>query len=66
MADEQRGLIYSMQLRMAKNTIWVDGKELRLMPGMAVTAEVQTGKRRIIEFFLAPLMRHSEESLRER
>ncbi len=66
MVDEQRGLIYSMQLRMAKNTIWVDGKELRLMPGMAVTAEVQTGKRRIIEFFLAPLMRHSEESLRER
>lgn len=64
--DEQRGLIYSMQLQLARNTIWVEGKEVRLMPGMAVTAEVKTGKRRIIEFFLAPLLRHSEESLRER
>jgi len=33
---------------------------------MAVTAEVKTGTRRIIEFFLAPLLRHGNESLRER
>ena len=64
--DEQRGLIYSMQLRMAKNTIAVNGKEVNLMPGMAVTAEVKTGKRRIIEFFLAPLLRAKSESIRER
>ncbi|MGC0119282.1 HlyD family type I secretion periplasmic adaptor subunit [Pseudoalteromonas piscicida] len=65
-ADEQRGLIYRMQLRMAKNTLWVEGKEVRLQPGMAVTAEVQTGERRIIEFFLAPLLRAKNESIRER
>ncbi len=64
--DEQRGLIYSMQLRMAKNTIVVNGKDVNLMPGMAVTAEVKTGKRRIIEFFLAPLLRAKSESIRER
>lgn len=64
--DEQRGLIYSMQLRMAKNTITVNGKDVNLMPGMAVTAEVKTGKRRIIEFFLAPLLRAKSESIRER
>ena len=64
--DEQRGLIYGMHLLMKKNTIWVDNKEVRLMPGMAVTAEVKTGTRRIIEFFLAPLLRHGNESVRER
>lgn len=64
--DEQRGLIYRMQLRMAKSTLWVEGKEVKLQPGMAVTAEVQTGKRRIIEFFLAPLLRAKSESIRER
>lgn len=64
--DEQQGLIYSMQLRMAKNTINVKGKDVRLMPGMAVTAEMQTGERRIVEFFLAPLLRYKEESIRER
>nr|VFK51079.1 MAG: hemolysin D [Candidatus Kentron sp. TC] len=64
--DEQRGLIYRMQLRMAKNTLWVKGKKVRLQPGMAVTAEVKTGERRIIEFFMAPLLRYKEESIRER
>lgn len=64
--DEKRGLIYGMRLRMAKNTLLVDGNEVRLKPGMAVTAEVQTGKRKIVEFFLAPLLRHGKEGLRER
>lgn len=64
--DEKRGLIYRMQLRMAKNTLWVEGKEVKLQPGMAVTAEVQTGERRIIEFFMAPLLRYKDESIRER
>ncbi len=64
--DEQRGLIYRMQLRMAKSTLWMKGKEARLQPGMAVTAEVRTGERRIIEFFMAPLLRVKSESIRER
>lgn len=64
--DEQRGLIYGMQLVMEKNTLWVEGKEVKLIPGMAVTAEVKTGHRRIIEFFLAPLLRYKKEGLRER
>jgi hemolysin D len=64
--DEKRGLIYGMRLKMASNTIMVDGKQVNLMPGMAVTAEMQTGKRRIIEFFLAPLLKYKEESIRER
>jgi len=64
--DEQKGLIFRAQLQMDKNALWVEGKKVRLQPGMAVTAEVRTGKRRIIEFFLAPLLRHRQESLRER
>jgi len=65
-ADEQRGLIYGMHLLMKKNTISIGNREVRLMPGMAVTVEVKTGTRRIIEFFLAPLIKHGKESLRER
>jgi len=33
---------------------------------MAVTAEIKTGRRRVIEYFMAPLMQYGEESLRER
>jgi len=60
------GLVYTMSLLMEKSTIRVNGEEVRLLPGMAVTAEVKTGERRMIEFFLAPLMKARMESIRER
>jgi len=37
-----------------------------LSPGMAVTVEIKTGSRRLIEFLLSPVMRYRHESLRER
>jgi hemolysin D len=35
-------------------------------PGMAVTAEVKTGSRRIIGYLLSPLARYQHDVLRER
>lgn len=64
--DENLGLIYRTRLVLDKNTIRVDGKDVQLIPGMSVTAEIATDQRRLIEFFLAPLLRMKAESLRER
>lgn len=64
--DEKRGLIYSSRVRMPKTSLLVDGTDVSLSPGMAVTVEVKTGQRRVIEYFLAPLLQHTSESLRER
>jgi hemolysin D len=33
---------------------------------MAVSAEISTGKRRVIEFFLDPIRKTASEGLRER
>jgi hemolysin D len=35
-------------------------------PGMAVTAEIKTGQRRVISYLLSPLMRYRDEAARER
>ena len=64
--DEKLGLIYATRVKLAKDTLQVENKTVRLTPGMAVTVEVKTGKRRVIEYFLSPLMQVSSESLRER
>lgn len=64
--DEKKGLIYKIRLRMDKSTMIVDGREVNLSPGMAVTAEVKTGKRRLIEYILSPLKKYANESVRER
>lgn len=64
--DEKRGLIYAARVKLSKATMRVEKKVVNLSPGMAVTAEIKTGKRRVIEYFLSPLMQYKDESLRER
>jgi hemolysin D len=44
----------------------IDDRLVELSPGMAVTVEIKTGERRIVEFLLSPLLRYKQESLRER
>lgn len=65
-ADEQLGLIYKAQVSMQDFTIQVENKSVNLSPGMTVSVEIKTGKRRLIEYFLAPLLRYKQESIRER
>lgn len=63
--DEKRGLVYKMKVE-------INGEEtsknntIKIEPGLSVTAEITTGKRRIIEFFLDPLMTHTNTSLKVR
>lgn len=64
--DEKRGLVYAARVKLDKASLDVDGKTVNLTPGMAVTVEIKTGKRRVIEYFLSPLMQYGDESLRER
>lgn len=64
--DAKKGLIYSSRVKLAKPTVEVENKPVNLSAGMAVTVEIKTGKRRVIEYFLTPLIQHTSESLRER
>lgn len=64
--DERRGLVYSARIRLRSNHLKVNGQNMLLSPGMAVSAEIKTDQRRIISFFLGPLQRYRDESLRER
>ncbi len=63
---EDVGLIYPTRVRMDRSTIHVDGRDVTLSAGMAVTVEIKTGKRRLIQFLLSPLLKSLKESLRER
>lgn len=64
--DEKKGLIYTAHVKLAQNTIPVENKTVNLTPGMAVTVEIKTGKRRLMEYFLSPLMEYQHESFKER
>jgi multidrug efflux pump subunit AcrA (membrane-fusion protein) len=65
-ADEQQGLAYPARVALDSDAILVDDVWVPLVPGMSATAEVETGKRRVIEFFLSPFLRYRDEALRDR
>jgi len=65
-ADEAKGLVYKLRLKMKQKSMMINGRQVDLLPGMSVMAEVKTGKRKLIEFVLSPLMRKANESVGER
>lgn len=64
--DEQKGLVYKLRLKMQQTQMQIDERTVDLLPGMTVIAEVKTGKRRLIEYVMSPLLRKVDESVRER
>jgi hemolysin D len=64
--DEKRGAIFPATLALRRSTIDVDGRRINLAPGMNVTAEIKTGRRRVIEYLLSPVQKTLRESLGER
>lgn len=64
--DERLGLLFTARVALDRATLKVDERTVRLSPGMAVTVEIQTGTRRLIEYVLSPLIQYADESVRER
>jgi hemolysin D len=63
---ERLGLVYTARVQMERTSMEIDGRTIQLSPGMGVSAEVKTGKRRVAEFLLSPVARSASESMRER
>ena len=65
---EQEGIgrVYPMRVTLKETRVQVKDLWKNLQPGMSVTVEVKTGKRRLLEFFLAPFMKYQDEAMKER
>lgn len=59
-------LVYTARVSLDRAQMQVEDRLVNLTPGMAVTAEIKTGQRRVIEYLLSPLLRARQVALRER
>jgi hemolysin D len=57
---------FTARVELDRTSMKVGDQLVPLRPGMAVTVEINTGKRRIIDYLLSPLVRYEQESMRER
>jgi hemolysin D len=67
-SSEPKGqeLLYAARVSLDSTQMEVEDRMVNLTPGMAVTVEIKTGSRRVIEYLLSPLMRYKQAALRER
>jgi hemolysin D len=62
----KKELVYSVRVALEQANMDIDGKLVALTPGLSGSVEILTGKRRVIEYLISPLITHTRESMRER
>ena len=63
---ENGGLVYATRVSMNRSTMRVGDRQIHLSPGMALSMEIKTGQRRLIEFFLSLPLKAMTETAHER
>jgi hemolysin D len=63
---DQLDLVYKMSVVLTTPQSNLDDRQIEVTPGMNVAVEVITEKRRIIDYFISPLLRYKDEAIRER
>ncbi len=63
--NEQENAVYRTRISLLSTQLRDVPEGFRLQPGMKVRAEIKVGTRRVITYFLYPVIRAFDESLRE-
>lgn len=64
--QRMQNLVFPVTLVTERASMDIDGVDVPLSPGMAVSVEVKTGKRRILEYLFSPLVETASRALKER
>ena len=63
---EELGAGYLARIALTRPAIEIDGIMVPLRPGMQAAVDIRTGRRRLLEYVVSPLVAYGSNSLRER
>lgn len=64
--DARLGPVYTARIALDRDKINIGGRVAPILPGMAITADIRTGRRNFLSYLLSPIETARLESLRER
>jgi adhesin transport system membrane fusion protein len=64
--DERGEYHYRVKLRTKTNAITYRGSKLPIIPGMTASVDILTGNKSVLDYLLKPLLKASQNALRER
>lgn len=65
-ADEKKGFLYPVKISMTESAVLVKDTMVPLVAGMTVSADIKTGSRRVIDYFITNFLEYQNETFRER
>lgn len=64
--DEHLGLVYVVQIAATASAAELEKRDIHMTPGMAVTADIRTGRRSILSYLVSPVQAMAHDAGRER
>lgn len=64
--DDKGDSYYKVKLRTKTNAIVHRGSQLPIIPGMTASVDILTGKKSVLDYLLKPILKASQNALRER
>jgi len=64
--DEEGNVFYEVRIKTDKNYIGRDGKKLKIIPGMTVSADIITGQKTVLDYILKPILKTKQYTFTER
>jgi hemolysin D len=64
--DQRLGPVYRARVELTRQTVEAEGRTVTLSPGMSAVVDVHTGRRRVIDYLLGPVLKYRDEAMRER
>lgn len=64
--DDRGEYHYKVKLRAKTNAITYRGSKLPIIPGMTASVDILTGKKSVLDYLLKPILKASQNALRER
>ncbi|MEJ1353498.1 MAG: HlyD family type I secretion periplasmic adaptor subunit [Candidatus Sedimenticola sp. (ex Thyasira tokunagai)] len=64
--DDERNPYYRAELKLERNYLGSDPEQLKILPGMTVTADIRTGEKTILDYLLKPVTRGFSNAFKER
>ena len=64
--DDRGESYYKVKLRTDTNAIVHRGSKLPIIPGMTASVDILTGKKTVLEYLLKPILKASQNAMRER
>ena len=63
--EEQSQPVYRVHVRLFDKPADLAARGIRIQPGLVASAEIKTGKRSIASYIMNPVLRTTDESMRE-